>query len=150
METDADRTAVQLMIVAGAIVLAPVMLCAVAAVIGPLVDADDGFAQMLRYGSIAVAVAIGMQTAALNMSFARKIEKTQTPQSKLAAIRARTIVILGGGEAAALVAGVVMLLTGPSVLLMPALGLFVVVVAVTFPTPGRVRQALAPGKDKYS
>lgn len=150
METDADKTAVQLMVLAAAIVSGAAMFCGAAAVIGPIGDMEDDFAQMLRYGSIAVAVAIGMQTAALNMSFARKIERAQTPQAKLAAIRARTIVILGGGEAAALVAGVMMLLTGPSVLLMPALGLFVIVVAVTFPTPGRVRQALAPGKDKYS
>lgn len=150
MEADVDKVAVQLMVLAAAIVSGAAMFCGAAAVIGPIGDMEDDFAQMLRYGSIAVAVAIGMQTAALNMSFARKIERAETTEAKLAAIRARTIVILAGGEAAALVAGVVILLTGFSVLLMPALGLFVVVVAGIFPTPKRVQQALTPGKDKYS
>ncbi|MBX3461316.1 MAG: hypothetical protein KF696_15330 [Planctomycetes bacterium] len=150
MGTDVSRMSGQLMIVTAAIIISAVMFSAVAVALGPIGEMDDDLTQMLRYGMLAVTVAIGMQTAAMNMVFARKIASAQGADAKLAAVRTRTIVLMAGGEAAALMAALVILLTGPSVLVAPAFGLFVLVAAIVFPTPSRIQQALNPPKDRYS
>ncbi|MBK8207941.1 MAG: hypothetical protein IPK87_14285 [Planctomycetes bacterium] len=123
------------------------------AVYGPIGDVDGDMFDIIRYGQLALAVMAAVQASVMNRALTTKLEKAETVEAKLAVYKARTIIVVAGAEGAALFAGIALLLTGAHVLLIPAFVLFAVVVAVMFPTPARVRQALTgnppDAKDKY-
>lgn len=124
------------------------------AVYGPIGDVDGDMFDIIHYGQLALAVMAAAQASVMNRSLTAKLEKAETVEARSAVYRARTIIVVAGAEAAALFAGVALLLTGLHVLVVPAFVLFAVVVVVMFPTPARVRQALTgnppEAKDKYA
>ncbi len=124
------------------------------AVYGPVGEVGGDLVNIIRYGQLALAVMAAVQASVMNRAVTAKLDLAETMEAKLATYKARTIIVVASVEAAALFAGIAVLLTGLQALMLPAFVLFGVVVAMTFPTQARVRKALSDatpaGKDRYA
>ncbi len=156
MESDAqvDKAIAGISVVLAAFSLAVMSFAVVAALVGPVGDLDSDMTSMLRYAALGLTVMVLIQNTVLMQTLLTRVRNAKTDAERLAALRTRAIVLAGSAEGAALLSGVVILLCGFTWHVVPAYGLFAVMVAALWPTRDRFRQALggepAPKADKYT
>lgn len=125
----------------------------VAFALGPVAQEPESL-QVLRWVALGlplVELPVALQLWIIN---GKRLREAEGWQARIAALRARTIVIAAMFEAPALFAGVVMLLLGFSWHVLPAFALFLAGMLALAPTPRRVQQLVGKADgtlpDQYS
>ncbi|MCA8936937.1 MAG: hypothetical protein KDB68_12125 [Planctomycetes bacterium] len=114
----------------------------VAIALGPLDPSGPENMAVLRWVVLGFPLLELPAIALLWAQFSRRIADADDWQSRLVALRGRTIVIAALLEAPALLAGVVILLTGFSWQALPALGMFLIGLGLLLPLKGRIVKAI--------
>jgi hypothetical protein len=153
-KADVDKAVSGISVILAAFSVGVAGFAGVAAVIGPVGDMDGDTAGMLRYAALGLTGMVLLQNIALMPTMLTKVRNAKTDGQRLAAYRARAIVLAGSAEGAALLAAVVTLLCGFSWHAVPAYGLFAIMIALLWPTRARFQEALGaepvPKADKYT
>jgi hypothetical protein len=140
----------QLTILLLAMAVAVAAFAGVALFVGPVAQGDKQELEVLRWVAALFPLIELPLAAQVWMLTGRRMQDSGDWRQRLGLMRSRTIVVAAIFEAPALLAGVVLLLLGPSWHILPAFVVGLAGFAALLPTRRRVRQALEGGDARLS
>ncbi len=147
-ETDSTTRGVSVLLAVMALGVA--LFAGVAFTLGPLLEPDPDLSEIVHTIALVLAVTGAIQGGLAYRHLTRRLAAEGSADARAMQFRTRAITVIAGAEAAALAALLAVLLFGASWHAAPGLVLFVVALALVWPTAGRIAHEVEGSeRDKY-